>query len=129
MTRARRVLAGLVSLGLLSACAAQDDCGVADAMEPVNQVDIGPAHYYLYLKTTGVSDKASFLVLYDHEPSFDTCGRADREAVSEAYVEPDRGRPVRVVYQGKDLEVQYAADTAGTTDAQKIEIVVQDAIH
>ena len=125
MRGVRRVLVGLAALGLLSACAAENDCGVADAMQEVNQIEIGSEHYYLYLKTTGVSDKASFLVLYDHAPSFDACGRADWEAVSEAYVEPDRGRPVRVVYHGRELEVQYAADATGTTDPRKIEIVVQ----
>lgn len=124
MMGARRVLVGLAALGLLSACAAENDCGVADAMQAVNQIEIGSTRYYLYLKTTGVSDKASFLVLYDHEPSFDACGRADQAAVSEAYVEPDRGRPARVVYKGKELEVQYAEDAAGATDPQKIEIVV-----
>ncbi|MBT0962810.1 hypothetical protein [Denitromonas iodatirespirans] len=126
MMQAKHLFVWLTALGLLSACAEKDDCGVADTVQEITQVDSGQTRYYLYLKTSGVSDKASFLVLYDHKPSFDACGRADRDAIGEAYVDADRGAPVRAVFAHDTLDIQYVEQAGDSASLQNIEIVVRN---
>ncbi|WP_374328805.1 hypothetical protein [Azonexus sp.] len=51
--------------GLLVGCGGVSDCGVADVVQEIRQVEVGAVRYHLYLRTSGVSDKTRFLVLYD----------------------------------------------------------------
>jgi len=94
--------------GLLAACDGGNDCGVADVVQEVRQVEVGAVRYHLYLRTSGVSDKTRFLVLYDRQPAFDRCGVANRVPVGEAVLDDGQGRPVRVVLAAGQLDVQYA---------------------
>ena len=120
----KRALVGTAAISLLCACGKAPDCGVADAVAEVGQTQVGPAHYYLYSRTTGVSDKTRFLELYDQQPAFDTCGHADNGALSEAVVDPKQGVPVRVIVRGTALEIEYAGAPGGEP-AQVIELVVE----
>lgn len=99
--------------GLLVGCGGVSDCGVADVVQEIRQVEVGAVRYHLYLRTSGVSDKTRFLVLYDRQPAFDRCGVADREAVGEAVLDDGQGRPLRVVLADGQLDVQYAAGSGG----------------
>lgn len=113
-----------MTLGSMTACNKGNDCGVADAMQKLRQVSIDQTTYHLYLKTTGFHDKASFFVLYDKEPSFDSCGNAHHEAVAETYIDTEQGTPARIVLSNKALEVQYTKNPNIQNDFAHVEIVV-----
>lgn len=114
----------LVILGSMTACSNENNCGVADAMQKLKQVSTDRTTYHLYLKTTGFNDKASFFVLYDKEPTFDSCGRTNHEAVAETYIDTEQGTPARIVLSNKTLEVQYTKNAKNQNDFGNIEIVV-----
>lgn len=118
-------LAVCFAASLLSACDRGSDCGNADSLEQIRRIDAGARRYHFYLRTSGFSDKTSFVVLYDQQPVFDACGRANRPPVAETVLDTDQGWPTRVTYGGGQLAVQYAPTPAGAPrPAQAIQVEI-----
>ncbi len=120
----KSAMAGLVAMSLLTACTEAPECGVADALVELGQARVGGSDYYIYSRTAGVTDKTRFFELYAQKPTFDTCGQTDQKVLSDAYIDPARGTPVRVIVRGTAMEVEYASGE-GTQPNREIDIVVQ----
>ncbi|WP_227815272.1 hypothetical protein [Nitrogeniibacter aestuarii] len=117
-------MAGLVAISLLTACTDAPECGVADALVELGQARVGGSDYYIYSRTAGVTDKTRFFELYAQKPTFDTCGQTDQKVLSDAYIDPAHGTPVRVIVRGTEMEVEYASGD-GAQGFPALEIVVQ----
>lgn len=120
----KRAMAGLVAISLLTACTDAPECGVADALVELGQARVGGSDYYIYSRTAGVTDKTRFFELYAQKPTFDACGQTDQKVLSDAYIDPARGAPVRVIVRGTAMEVEYASGV-GAQGTPALEIVVQ----
>ncbi|WP_230970436.1 hypothetical protein [Nitrogeniibacter aestuarii] len=120
----KSAMAGLVAISLMTACTDAPECGVADALVELGQARVGGSDYYIYSRTVGVTDKTRLFELYAQKPTFDTCGQTDQKVLSDAYIDPARGTPVRVIVRGTEMEVEYASGD-GAQGSPALEIVVQ----
>lgn len=115
----------VLASALSASCSRDEDCLAADTVEQLRAVKIGITDYYLYRRTSGVSDKASFYQLYAGKPAFDHCGKAASPPVSDAYVDFSEGNPVRVTVRNGVLDLTYSRDSNAPPDLDAIEVVVE----
>jgi hypothetical protein len=119
------VIGCFLVLAALASCSQASDCLVADSVKELKVIRIGKADYYLYRKTSGFNDKASFYQLYDSEPSFDRCGKAASQPISDAYIDLTEGYPTKVVVENGKLKLMYSRDGAKPPTFDDVEIVVK----
>jgi hypothetical protein len=126
--RAIIVVGCLLALGALLSCPQTSDCLVADSVKELKVISIGKADYYLYRKTSGFSDKASFYQLYEGKPLFDRCGKAASQPISDVYIDLTEGYPTRIVVENGKLERTYSKLGATPPDCDDVEIVVKQRL-
>lgn len=112
-------------LAALASCSQASDCFVADSVKELKVIRIGKADYYLYRKTSGFNDKASFYQLYDGKPSFDRYSKAASQPISDAYVDLTEGYPTRVVVENGTLKLTYSKDGAKPPNFDDVDVVVK----
>lgn len=70
------ILIATLSLVVLGCSTDQLDCYVADSIKLLDSTQENEVTYSLVLRITGLSDKVTFVELYQGVPSFDACGKS-----------------------------------------------------
>lgn len=86
--RTHRFWIALITSVLVVSCTKGPDCIIADQNGFLDSKKLEDKTYYLYYMISGFQEKTVFLMLYDREPAFDSCGQPDVDSVYGIAVEP-----------------------------------------
>lgn len=115
----------LICVTALFACGKASECLVADSVLELKPVITRNFSYYLFVKTTGLSDKSVFYQMYGERPTFDKCGKPLRTPVSEIYVDSMEGVPAKLIISGKRLDLEYSRGDATVKDLADIVVEIR----
>lgn len=125
MIRLLAILGMLLTVGGVSGCAPEVDCFVADRIEVVDEVSIDGDTYTVVLRTSGMQDKQHFYELYPGVPEFDDCGVASVKAVSQTYVDVEKGSVSDLVIDDLELKPVYATPGDGPAASAAVPVKVR----
>jgi len=107
---------------LFIGCAEEVDCFVADSVAKVRAVSVNNKTYYVYLRTSGFSEKEHFYELYKNEPKFDDCGKSNSRPISEAHIDTTRGNMSKLIIKDSQIKVIYSKDTPQIVNYKNVQI-------
>lgn len=103
-----RILFSLILLGFsLSACSKKPDCIVADSVQEIRNETLNEKGLHLYLRTSGLSEKEHFYELFKGAPSFNECGMATIDALSQVHVDTSLGAPKKLIVENNKIDIEY----------------------
>ncbi len=116
----------LVLSTVMSSCTSSNDCFVADTIQVVSNVKKDGIDYFLVIRTTGFSDKVSFIELYsDKMPEFDSCGKTDSKILDQKYMDSGAGFLEKVKADNGKLEIVYTSDKKESLAPEMVVFEVQ----
>ncbi|EGU61524.1 hypothetical protein VINI7043_22036 [Vibrio nigripulchritudo ATCC 27043] len=92
----------------LTGCSNEQDCFVADNVTLIKQLEINSSNYFLYERVSGMSDKMSIVELYREQPSFDECGDASAESISQVPLDIDGNQPTVITVSENFVDILYS---------------------
>lgn len=109
----------------ITGCSDNADCFVADTVVPVEEVSVDGQDRFLYLRSSGLNEKAHFYELYERAPAFDDCGKTNLSPISDIHVDNSQGTVAKVVIDNNKLSILYAREKAHNSNLANAPVVVR----
>lgn len=90
------ILGAMLSLLVFGCSTDQPDCYVADTVKLLDTTKEDEVTYSLVLRITGLSDKVTFVELYQGVPDFDTCGKSELRPIYSYSMDKPKANLVKV---------------------------------
>lgn len=107
MMKVAKFLLVLVIGSFGAACSEPSDCFVADNVLPLQHESLSKDSLFLFVRTSGVSDKQSFVELYDRAVEFDECGKSSIAPIASEHIDLKEGLPGNLVIEDGGITVTY----------------------
>ena len=106
----RKLLPIVLFVFAFCACSKKPDCMIADSVEEIKSESLNKKGLRLYLRSSGFSEKEHFYELFGSTPSFDECGLATIDTLSQVHVDTSLGKPDKLIVKNNQIEIQYTND-------------------
>lgn len=111
----RAIMVGLLMTSVfLVGCSNEPDCLTSDTLREVATVD---DTRQIYLRVSGFQEKEFFYELYDREPTFDSCGKADIEPLAVSHIDRGQGVPSAINVSESSVEILYSEEGDTVSEA------------
>lgn len=114
----------LLTLLFMSGCSKEQDCFVADSIKELKLSQLNEENYFLFLRTSGFSEKEHFFELFRVKPEFDSCGQTTSKLIFQTHVDDTEGFPITLIISDDKMEVVYSTNTENDLSLERIKVEV-----
>ena len=96
----------------LNGCSKEPICLIADSLVEIKSEALKSHNLYLFLRTSGLHDKAQFYELYQTPPEINACGNTAINPITEVFIDTSLGHPDTLLIIEGQLVVEYSEEEA-----------------
>lgn len=114
-----------IFISLILGCSDNHGCFVAETVTPVKKITITGLDHFLYLRSSGFSEKENFFELYKNKPEFDDCGKASLTPLSEVHIDSSKEMIDKVVIDKHKLTIVYSKEKTQSNNLVNVPVEVK----